>query len=249
METLCSENLGKSFDGVTVLDDVSVRLGPTGIAAIVGPNGAGKTTLLNILTGFIEPDAGQCFVGKQEITRWRAFEVARLGIARTFQELRLIRQISVLDCVMLGCPNQRGDMLLCALLRIGVSREERANRQKAMAILGLVGLAGRASDMAGEQSYGQQKLLSIACCLATEAHIMLFDEPVAGVQPDMVEHILNLLRSLRDTGKLIVFIEHDLAAVRKVADNLIVMDHGCIIAQGAPAEVLERREIMEAYIA
>ena len=118
-----------------------------------------------------------------------------------------------------------------------------------MSLLRFVGLEEKASDLAGELSYGQQKLLTLACCLATEAQILLLDEPVAGVQPDMAEKILDLMRKLRDDGKLIVFIEHDISAVREVADHLIVMDHGKVRAQGPPKEVLERPEIMEAYLA
>ena len=114
--------------------------------------------------------------------------------------------------------------------------------------LKFVGLDGTANELAGELSYGQQKLLTLACCLATDARILLLDEPVAGVHPDMVERILGLLRQLRDLGKLVVFIEHDIASVRQAADSVVVMDEGRIIAQGKPGEVLERPEIIEAYV-
>ena len=219
-----------------------------GIAAIIGPNGAGKTTLFNVLTGFLRPDAGRCYWGNRDITRVAPHKIARLGIARTFQDLRLIQQVSVLENVMLARPQQRGEKLLPALLRFGVAAEERWNRAEAMRLLESVGLATAASELAGELSYGQQKLLTIACCLATEARVLLLDEPVAGVHPEMAARILELLRRLRDDGKLIVFIEHDIAAVRQVADVVTVMDEGKIIAQGPPSEVLERPEIMEAYV-
>ena len=172
----------------------------------------------------------------------------RLGIARTFQDLRLIQQVTVLENVMLARPRQRGEKLLPALLRFGVAEEERRNRKEAMGLLEVVELAADAAKPAGELSYGQQKLLTIACCVATEARILLLDEPVAGVHPAMVTQILGLLGQLRDEGKLVVFIEHDIAAVRQTADLVIVMDEGKVIAQGPPGEVLDRPEILEAYV-
>jgi branched-chain amino acid transport system ATP-binding protein len=150
---------------------------------------------------------------------------------------------------MLARPHQRGETLVGALLRIGVAKEERENREAATALLRFVGLQERANDLASELSYGQQKLLTIACCLATEARLLLLDEPVAGVHPDMVQKILALMRKLRDEGKRILFIEHDISAVRQVADHVIVMDHGKIRVQGPPHEVLENPEVMEAYLA
>jgi ABC-type branched-subunit amino acid transport system ATPase component len=156
--------------------------------------------------------------------------------------------MSVLDNVMLARPSQRGEQLFYAVFKFGVAAEEVRNRKGAMRWLEFVGLADKAKEPAGELSYGQQKLLTIACCLATEARILLLDEPVAGVDPEMVSRILDLLSRLRGQGKLVVFIEHDIAAVRKIADHVIVMDAGRIIAQGQPSKVLEQPEIMEAYL-
>lgn len=241
--------LAKSFDGVRALARVSLAFPRTGILAIVGPNGAGKTTLLNVITGFLRPDTGTVHFGGREITTLAPWRIVRLGIARTFQELRLIRQVPVLENVMLARPSQRGERLFYALTRIGVAKEETANRTVSMELLRFVGLEEKAEELAGELSYGQQKLLSLACCLATEAHILLLDEPIAGVYPDMAEHILNLLAQLKAQGKLVVFIEHDLAAVRKIADAVIVMDEGKVIAEGSPQDVLARPEIMEAFVA
>ena len=249
MSTLRVQNLSKSFGGLDALVQVSFEFSSSGIIAIIGPNGAGKTTLLNTLTGFLAADAGHCWLNRQEITRLPPHRIAQLGVARTFQDLRLIRQISVLDNVLLACPHQRGERLLNALLRFGVAQQERHNRRKARELLQFVGLAEMAGQLAGELSYGQQKLLSLACCLGTEAPVLLLDEPVAGVNPALVVQILQLLRQLREQGKLIVFIEHDINAVRKIADCVVVMDAGKIIAQGSPADILCRPEIMEAYLA
>jgi len=249
METLRCNGLNKSFGGVQALADLSLTFPSTGIAAIIGPNGAGKTTLLNIITGFLRPQSGQCFLGESEITRFSPHRIARLGVARTFQDLRLILQVPVIDNVMLARPRQRGERLLWALLRIGLAKEEAQNYQEAMRVLRFVGLADKRNELVDELSYGQQKLVTLACCLATEASILLLDEPVAGVHPEMVSQILGLLAELREAGKLVVFVEHDITAVRRIADSVIVMDKGRVIAQGAPSEVLERREIMEAYLA
>ncbi|MCI0591465.1 MAG: ABC transporter ATP-binding protein [Gammaproteobacteria bacterium] len=243
------EGLAKSFDGVHALVEVHLQFPDSGIVAIIGPNGAGKTTLLHVLTGFLRADAGRCFFGKQEIAHLAPHRIARLGVARTFQDLRLILQVPVLENVLLARPAQRGERLWHALLRFGVAEEEKRNREEALRLLRFVGLEAKASDLAGELSYGQQKLLTLACCLATEAKVLLLDEPVAGVHPEMATHILELLCQLSTTGKLVIFIEHDLIAVRQIADRIIVMDEGKVIAQGPPREVLERPEIMEAYLA
>lgn len=243
------EGLNKSFDGILALANVALEFPSTGIVAIVGPNGAGKTTLLHVLTGFLKPDSGRSFLSGRETTLLPPHRVARLGVARTFQDLRLILQVPCLENVLVARPRQRGEHLVSTLLRYGVGAEEKRNREEALRLLRIVGLEAKASELAGELSYGQQKLLTIACCLATEAQVLLLDEPVAGVHPEMVAQILSLLRELRQAGKLIVFVEHDLAAVRQVADIVIVMDDGKVIAQGAPHEVLERPEIMEAYLA
>jgi ABC-type branched-subunit amino acid transport system ATPase component len=246
--SLRCEGLFKSFDGVCALSGIGTGFPPSGIIAIIGPNGAGKTTLLNVLTGFVRPNAGRCFIGAIETTGLPAYRIARLGVARTFQDLRLIQQVPVLENVMLARPKQKGERLFYALFRFGVAAEEARHREAAMDLLRFVGLEEKANELAGELSYGQQKLLTLACCLATEARILFLDEPVAGVHPEMVSHILDLLRQLRDDGKLVVFIEHDIASVRQVADLVIVMDEGKIIAQGPPDDVLERPEIMEAYL-
>ncbi len=248
MSGLRCEGLSKSFDGVRALAGVTLGFPSSGIVAIIGPNGAGKTTLLNVWTGFLRAEQGRSFFGERELTRMAPHKVARQGMARTFQDLRLIQQVTVLENVMLARPNQKGERLWHALFRFGVAAEEARNREEALRLLRFVGLEDKAQEAAGELSYGQQKLLTLACCLATEARILLLDEPVAGVHPEMAAKILGLLRELKAMGKLVVFIEHDIAAVRQVADLVIVMDEGRIIAQGPPKEVLERPEIMEAYV-
>lgn len=249
MENFRCQDLCKAFDGTDALSEVTVEFPSSGITAIIGPNGAGKTTLFNTLTGFTRPSSGSCFLGTRETTRLPPYKISQLGVARTFQDLRLITQVSALDNVMLACPNQRGERLVAALLRFRVASEESQNREEAMKTLRFVGLEGHAHELVCEMSYGQQKLVTLAVCLATGAQILLLDEPVAGVDPKMSPRILDLLNQLRAMGKLIVFIEHDISAVRQLADHLVVMDRGTIIEQGPPGKVLEMPEIMEAYLA
>ena len=249
MDTFRCENLSKAFGGVRALINFSIDLPCAGVVAIVGPNGAGKTTLINILSGFIHADTGRCFIGKCETTHYPPHQIARLGVARTFQDLRLIFQLSSLENVLLARPHQRGEYLLAALLRFGVTSEESQNRDAAIQLLDYVGLKDQVFNLAGELSYGQQKLLSLACCLAQEARILLLDEPVAGVHPEMISRILTLLENTKRLGKLVIFIEHDMMAVRQVADLVIIMNGGRRIAQGPPNEILKQPEILEAYLA
>jgi ABC-type branched-subunit amino acid transport system ATPase component len=249
MQTLRCERLSKHFNGTRALVNVSMTIPPFGITAIIGPNGAGKTTLINVLTGFTRPDAGRYFVGDREMTGLAPYKIARLGIARTFQDLRLAFQVPVIDNVLLARPRQRGERFLPALLRVGVAKEEARNHEEAMKLLQFVGLEKHTEVLTAELSYGQHKLLALACCLAADARILLLDEPVAGLHPLIASRVLELLQQLREQGKLIVFIEHDISAVRHVADSVIVLDGGEVIAQGRPSDVLERPEIMEAYLA
>ena len=249
MSTLSANNLCKSFGGHHVLQEVSFHFSSPRIVAIIGPNGAGKTTLLNVLTGFLAADSGDCTLDQRSITHLPPHRIVQLGAAPTFQDLRLIRQVSVRENVLLARPQQKGENLVSALWGFGVEQQEKHNRQVAMKLLHFVGLEKMASNLVAELSYGQQKLLSLACCLATEARILLLDEPVAGVNPNMVSQILELMRQLRERGKLIIFIEHDIEAVRQIADCVVVMDGGQIITQGTPADILCQPEIMEVYLA
>jgi ABC-type branched-subunit amino acid transport system ATPase component len=248
MELLRCDGLKKTFDGTRAVAGVTLEFPAKCITAIIGPNGAGKTTLVNLLTGFIRPDDGRCFLGHLDITNIAPHRIAKLGLSRTFQDLRLSQQITALNNVMMARPDQRGEKLFYALFRLGMGVEETRNHDEALRLLDLVGLQAKANEFAGELSYGEQKLLTLACCLATEAGILLLDEPFSGIHTEVGIQIQELLRKLSQHGKSIIFIEHDISAVRRIADAVIVMDEGKVIAKGAPGEVLERPEIMEAYI-
>jgi ABC-type branched-subunit amino acid transport system ATPase component len=240
--------ISKCFGGVRAVSDVSLAFPASGICALVGPNGAGKTTLLNIFAGFVRPEAGQCFLGDREITWLAPHRIARLGVARTFQDLRLIQQVPALENILLSLPQQHGEGIVAALGG-SWSHEETRNREAALGVLRSVGLEHKACEPAGELSYGEQKLLALGCCLASGARILLLDEPVAGAHPEMASRVVALLRQSRDAGKLVVFVEHDVSAVREAADIVVVMDQGRVIAEGPPGDVFQRPEIIEAYLA
>lgn len=249
MKSIRCVDITKSFGGVLSLSNVSLDLHCGEVTAIIGPNGAGKTTLFNIVTGFLKPDSGRCFLGKTEITCMRPEQIANLGVVRTFQELRLIRAVSVQENLMLACPRQSGERVRGLLAWRHVLAEERENARESFRVLELLDLTGKMKETAGNLSYGEQKLLSLGCCLMSQAKFLLLDEPLAGVHPDLGERIVRMLRLLVNEQRGIVFIEHDIQAVRISADRLIALSAGKVIGVGEPAEVLSRAEIVEAYLA
>ncbi|KKO11222.1 hypothetical protein LCGC14_0016980 [marine sediment metagenome] len=241
--------LSKSFDGVRALSDLSCDLCRGEILGLIGPNGAGKTTLFNVVTGFIAPEGGKVSLKSTDITGLAPHRLANRGIARTFQDLRLIRQLSALDNALLSFRDQPGERLGNVFFRARRGREhERQNRQEAIRLLEDAGIAEKADDPAEDLSYGQQKLLSLVCCLAARAEVVLLDEPVAGIAPEMKEKILGMIRDLRDNGKSVVLIEHDLDAVMQTCDRVVFMDAGAKVSEGTPQEVRNDPKVIEAYI-
>ena len=243
------DGLEKRFDGIRALAGFSCSLGRNEILGLIGPNGAGKTTLFNVLTGFIAPEGGKVSLKDTDITGLAPYRLANRGIARTFQDLRLIRQLSVLDNVLLSFRDQPCERLGNVFLRPKMSREHEAqNRQEAIRLLDDAGIAEKANDLAEDLSYGQQKLLSLVCCLAAKGDLLLLDEPVAGIAPEMREKILGMIRDLPDNGKSVVLIEHDLNAVMQTCDRVIFMDAGAKVSEGTPQEVRNDPKVIEAYI-
>lgn len=244
-----SQSLSKHFNGVEALGDFSCTVAGNEILGLLGPNGAGKTTLFNVLTGLLAPDAGQAEFKGQTLIGLPVHRIANLGIARTFQNLRLIRRITVLENVLLCFKNQPGEKLFNVFLRSGLcKRHEAGIREKGMAFLETAGLAEKANDLADNLSYGQQKLLSIVCCLAADAELLLLDEPVAGIAPEMAERILAIIADLPRQGKSAIVIEHDIDALRSIAHRMIFMDAGRKICEGTPDEVLNDPRVIEAYL-
>ncbi len=247
MRNLRCEDLSAMFGGTHALDGISVEFAPSRATAIIGPNGAGKTTLLNTMTGYVRPDTGRVMLGSTDLIGLLPHQIARRGIGRTFQEVRVINRLSVLDHVLLAYANPLGESLLSALYPVGKAADSR-NRAEAFDVLRLVSLDRLAEEPAATLSYGQQRLLGIACCVAMTSEFLLLDEPLAGLHPTIVETVLGVVRHLRQQGKTVIFVEHDFLAVKLIADEVIVMANGRIVAQGSANEVLRRSDLLGTYL-
>lgn len=242
-------DISKSFDGIKAVDSVFLDFSSNKITALIGPNGAGKTTVFNLISGFLRPERGSIKLKGREITDLPPFRIARTGIGRLFQDVRIFKEMSVLDNVMAAFNGQNGEMWWVPLINpFKVRKQEKALVQRADQLLRFVGLLEKRDDLAESLSYGQQKLLSIARLLASDAEILLLDEPTAGVSPAMVPQLLDLIRSLRDQGKAIILIEHNLNVVSEIGDWVFFMDEGQVTYFGLPADVLGNPEVRQAYI-
>ncbi len=243
------QGLQKNFDGVKALTDFSCHLRRGEMLGLIGPNGAGKTTFFNVVSGFIPPDGGRIKFKGNDITGAPPHRIANLGISRTFQNLRLIRQISVLDNVLLSFQDQPGEKLWNVFFNGRKGRiREATNRKEALVFLKETGLAHKAAEPAEELSYGQQKLLNLVCCLAANSEVLLLDEPVAGIAPEMIEKILGIVRSLQAKGRSAILIEHNIDAVMQICDKVVFLDAGVKVSEGTPEEVRNDPRVIEAYI-
>jgi ABC-type branched-subunit amino acid transport system ATPase component len=242
------KNLSKNFDGIKALDDLSFSIEENKIISLIGPNGSGKTTLFNIITGFLEPDNGEVYYKGKPILEEPPHHIANLGIGRTFQNLRLLQKITVLDNVLLAFKDQSGESFFGVYFSLKNKKEQEINREKALTLIEFVGLSEKAEDLAENLSYGQQKLLTLACCIAMDADLLLLDEPVAGLSSVMIAKMFGLMKELKKQGKTIFFIEHNLKVVTEVSDKVIVIDEGKKIAEGEPRIVIENPKVIEAYL-
>lgn len=239
---LSTKNLTKTFGGVHAVNDVSIQVEHGKITGIVGPNGSGKSTLVNVLTGIHTIDSGSVVVdGEREWRKLKTHEALTLGLTRTFQNIRLFEQISVLDNVLIALTKRDPFGAL-------FEKQNSFHEAKARAVLERVGLWEKRGAFASELSYGQRKLLEIGRALATDADIILFDEPFAGLFPEMVKAVSGVVKDLRTEGKTVVLIEHDMAIIRELCDRIIVLDAGELLADGEPEEVLSDQKVVEAYL-
>lgn len=243
-------DLAKSFGGLTALNRIDFQLEAGRIVSIIGPNGAGKTTLFNTLTGIYRPDRGQILFNGRSLAGLRPDQIAARGIARTFQNIRLFGEMTVIENVLVGMHVHLKQSPLQTLLRLSAfTAEEREAEHRAVELMHAVGLAGVGDELAKNLPYGAQRRLEIARALAAEPQLLLLDEPAAGMNPQETEEMTRLFRTIRDErGITILLIEHDMRVVMNISEKIYVMDYGEKIAEGTPEEIRADARVIEAYL-
>lgn len=239
---LKTKNITKNFGGIKALDGCSIDIERSKIIALIGPNGSGKTTLFNVISKLIDPDKGQIFFKNKNITKYKDYKVAKSGISRTFQQVRLFENLTIKDHIEIAL-SKTDEQLFRNLFKKQINQNE-----KIRSIIKTVGLHKPLKTFASDLSYGQTKLLDLAIALSKPHSLLMLDEPIAGVNPKLKEEIKKMLRKLNSDGETILLIEHDMNFVMDIADYIYVLDRGKIIAKGKPIEIQNNRQVLNAYL-
>lgn len=250
MALLEVKNLGISFGGLRAVNEFNIKIEKGQLYGLIGPNGAGKTTIFNMLTGVYKPTDGIITLDGQNITAKKTIEINKAGIARTFQNIRLFKDLTVLDNVKVGLHNSYKYSTVAGLLRLpAYHKTEKAMNEKAMELLEVFGMAGEAEQLASNLPYGKQRKLEIARALATDPKLLLLDEPAAGMNPNETLELMETIRFVRDKFDMtILLIEHDMKLVSGICEELTVLNFGQVLTQGETSVVLNDPEVIKAYL-
>ena len=245
---LVADNVVRAFGGLRAVDVEHFEAERGKITALIGPNGAGKTTFFNLLTGFDQPDTGEWTFNGQSLQGVPPYKVARKGMVRTFQLTKVLSRLTVIENMRLGATGQRGEKLFSSLFKFLWNDQEESNTGRAEELLARFKLDTKRDDFAGSLSGGQRKLLEMSRALMVDPELIMLDEPMAGVNPALKQTLLGHVKSLRDEGRTVLFVEHDMDMVRDISDWVIVMAQGQIVAEGAPEDVMANSAVIDAYL-
>ncbi len=245
---IVADGIKRVFGGLTAVDVEHLEIPRNAITALIGPNGAGKTTLFNLLSGFDKPDEGTWSFDGTKLVGIPAFKSARMGQVRTFQLTKALGLLTVLDNMKLGAPKQTGERFWASLFAFTWRAQEKANEVKARELLARFKLDEKESDFAASLSGGQRKLLEMARALMSDPTFVMLDEPMAGVNPALTQSLLDHILNLKGMGMTVLFVEHDMHMVRRIADWVVVMAEGRVVAEGPPEAVMKEQSVIDAYL-
>lgn len=247
---LTVKGLRMEFGGLVAVDDVNFSLQPKQIAAVIGPNGAGKTTIFNCISGFYKPTAGEVYLGDENITGLPSHTIAQKGLTRTFQNIRLFSEMTVLENLLVSQHNHLNRGYLSGLFGLKSFKDsEKKALENAVKWLEIFGLKEFANREAGNLSYGQQRRLEMARCMIIQPKILILDEPAAGLNPQETQALIDLIRKLRDEHEVsVLLIEHDMHLIMNISENILVVEYGRPIAEGTPEEIKAHPEVIKAYL-